>query len=54
VGTPEVVYSADQLYLINTKVDVLTVTGDIYGWDNLQRVWPGIRATQDLLPALFR
>lgn len=47
-------YVADKLFLTNVKVDVLTVSAEIVGWDYLQRVWPGVRATQDLLPALFR
>lgn len=49
-----VVYRADKMFLTNVSVDVLTVSGDIVGWDYLQRVWPGRRATQSLLPGLFR
>lgn len=47
-------YVADQLFLTNVEVTALTVTGDVEGWNYLQRTWPGQRATQDLLPALFR
>lgn len=54
ISTPSVAYSADKLFLRNVEVNVMQVTADIVGWDNLQRVWPGVRATQDLLPALFR
>ena len=55
-GSPgaTVVYSADRLFLTNVRVDFLTVTGDIVGWDYLQRVWPGKRAMQSTLPGLFR
>lgn len=53
LGTPSVVLTADKLYLSNVKVDVLTVTADINGWDFSQRVWPSQRATQDFLPALY-
>lgn len=51
---PSVVYAADKLFLVNVKVDVLFVTGDLVGWDYLQRVWPGVRARQDIFPGLFR
>jgi len=51
---PVLIYSADKLFLTNVKVDVLTVTADIVGWNYLQRVWPGVRATQETFPGLFR
>lgn len=55
-GSPgaTVVYSFDKAFLVNTKVNFLTVTGDISGWDYQQRVWPGKRAMQPLFPGLFR
>jgi len=54
IGTPTVAYSFDKAFMVNIKVDFLTVTADIVGWDYLQRVWPGKRATQNLFPGLFR
>ena len=54
IGTPDVEYLADRLYLRNVKVDILSVVGDVAGWDYVQRTWPGIRATQARLPGLFR
>lgn len=54
IGTPNVVYSFDKAFLTNCKIDFLTVSADIVGWDYLQRVWPGKRATQALFPGLFR
>lgn len=54
LGTPTVEYTADKLFLTNVAVDALNVTAEIVGWNYLQRVWPGVRATQDLLPGLFR
>lgn len=51
---PNVAYSADKLFLINVKSDLLTISGDITGWNYLQRVWPGVRATQERFPGLFR
>lgn len=50
---PEVVYSADRLFLTNVKIDVISVSAEIVGWDYLQRVWPGVRARQDIFPGLF-
>lgn len=54
IGTPTAVYTADRLFLTNVRVDPIAVQGDIEGWNYLQRVWPGKRARQDLLPGLFR
>jgi len=48
------IYTADKLFLTNTKIDAMLVTGTIEGWDYLQRVWPGVRARQDIFPGLFR
>ena len=55
-GSPptNVMYQFDQAFLTNVKVDFLSVTADIVGWDYQQRVWPGVRATQNLFPGLFR
>jgi hypothetical protein len=53
-GEPSVEYDADKLFLSNVQLDALTVSAQIVGWDYLQRSWPGIRATQNRLPGLFR
>lgn len=55
-GSPgaHVAYSADKLFLVNVKGDILTLQADIVGWNYLQRVWPGVRATQEKFPGLFR
>lgn len=53
-GTTNVAYVADKLFLINITGDILTLGADIVGWNYLQRVWPGIRATQERFPGLFR
>ncbi len=52
--SPDVITLGDHLFLINIAVTDAEVTGDIRGWDYLQRVWPGVRATQEALPGLFR
>lgn len=54
IGSANVVYSFDKAFLTNVKIDFLTVSGDLIGWDYLQRVWPGRRATQAIFPGLFR
>jgi hypothetical protein len=54
IGTPSPEYVADKLFLANVRLDALTVSGEIVGWDYVQRTWPGIRATQNRLPGLFR
>lgn len=53
-GATNIFYAFYAARLVNVKVDFLTVTADIVGWDYLQRVWPGKRATQDIFAGLFR
>jgi hypothetical protein len=54
IGTATVIYSADQLFLINVSVDAMVISGQIVGWDYVQRVWPAERATAANFPGLFR
>lgn len=54
VRPPSVEYVANHLFLANVKIDPMTVSAEIVGWDFTQRTWPGVRATQNRLPALFR
>jgi hypothetical protein len=54
IGSPTVIYSADNLFLINVSVDIMMITGTIVGWDYQQRVWPAERATKANFPGLFR
>lgn len=51
---PSSVYTADKLFLTNVSVTVTEIQATIVGWDYLQRVWPGKRATQEAFPGLFR
>ncbi len=53
LGTPSSLLMGDKLFLVNTKVDVQTVSGDFSGYDFSQRAWPGDRATQTTFPGLF-
>ena len=53
-GTAERIYSAPQLFLTEVDANVLEITGRIVSWDYTQEVWPGMMATQDRFPALFR
>jgi Domain of unknown function (DUF1833) len=54
IASTTAVYVASNLFLTNVKVDVMMVSGEIQGWDYLQRVWPGVRAREDIFPGLFR
>jgi len=52
-GEPEAEYSAPHLFLRNVKADDF-LEAEIAGWNYVQEVWPGIRATQNRLPGLYR
>lgn len=54
IGTAQPEYTADALYLVDVEVDVMQITGRITSWNYSQELWPGIRATQDRCPGLFR
>ena len=54
LGTLAVEYSAPALWLVDVEVDVLQISGRIASWNYTQEIWPGVRATQDRLPGLFR
>lgn len=54
IGTPVVEYVADKLFLTGVSVNAMEINATISGWDYLQRAWPGVRATQNRLPGLFR
>lgn len=47
-------YMADKLFLTGVSVNAMEITASIEGWNYSQRTWPGIRATQNRLPGLFR
>lgn len=49
---PEV--SAYALYLANVSADSMNVSADIISWDYTQEMWPGLRATQEIAPGLYR
>lgn len=53
-GSEEYVYEAKHLYLNDTHFDELTVTGKIVSWDYSQEPYPGITATKDKFPGLYR
>jgi hypothetical protein len=52
--TAERFYSADQLILHGVEANPIQLTGSIRSFDYTQELWPGIRATQDRFPGLFR
>lgn len=53
-GNAERIYSAPQLFLTEVDVNALEVTGRLVSWDYTQELWPGMMATQDRFPGLFR
>ena len=52
--TAERFYTADQLILHGVECNPMQLTGSIRSWDYTQELWPGMRATQDRFPGLFR
>lgn len=54
LGASERVYSADQLILHGVQGNSIALTGSIRSWDYTQELYPGMRATQDRFPGLFR
>ena len=48
------IYVADYLYLIDVKVDSLSLTGRLVSWDFAQEPYPGMFATKDRFPGLFK
>lgn len=53
-GTAERVYRAPQLYLTEVEADAMQITARIVSWDYTQELWPGMMATKDRFPGLFR
>lgn len=54
IGTPTVEYSAPYLRLRNVNCDVMSLTGELAGYDFTTEQWPRIRSTADNLPGLDR
>lgn len=54
ISTARPIYTATGLEMRNIKVDAMTATADLVAVDDTAEPWPAIRATQDLLPALYR
>lgn len=52
--TAEKIYTADQLILHGVEANPMQLTGSIRSWDYTQELWPGMHATQDRFPGLFR
>lgn len=47
-------YNAPQLYLTEIEADAIQITGRIVSWDYTQELWPGMMATKNRFPGLFR
>lgn len=53
-GNSTRIYRARRLKLVDVEAGLLTLTGRIVSWDWSQEPYPGIYATQDRTPALYR
>lgn len=53
-GSATRVYSAPQLFLTEVECTALQITGRIVSWDYTLELWPGMAATKNRLPGLFR
>lgn len=54
VGSAQRTYKAPHLFLTEVEGNALSISGRIVSWDYTQELWPGLLATQDRLPGLFR
>ena len=54
IGTPDIEYQASRLQLRNVKGDAVAIEAEVYLWRPTLEPWPGLRATIDRLPALYR
>ena len=54
IGTPTRIYRATDLYLTDVSCADIFLTGKIISWDYTQEPYPGLRATKDRMPGLFR
>lgn len=54
ISTATAIYTADKLFLVDISVDAMTISGRLKSWDYTQETWPGVRATQNRCPGLFR
>lgn len=48
------IYRAAHLFLRSVKVDIMSIEGELTGYDISQEPWPFIRMTQDVVPDLYR
>lgn len=54
LGTPEDIYSFRHFDLVDVDVNPIEITGRLMLRDYSQEPWPGIAATEERLPGLFR
>jgi len=54
IGTPAEVYAFRHFELTDVKANAIELTGKISLRDFAQEPWPRLRATQELLPGLYR
>lgn len=54
LSTAERFYTADHLVLYGVEANAMQLKGSIRTWDYTQEIWPGMYATKDRFPGLFR
>lgn len=54
LSTPPIEWQALHLYLTDVEVDAMMVSGTLRGLDYSQENYPGIRATQNRCPGLYK
>ena len=54
IATAGRTHLAEELTIGNVDADALSITGRLQTWDYTSEIWPGIMATQDAFPGLFR
>lgn len=54
VGTAAEVYSFSKFELVDVKADAIELSGKVSLRDFAQEPWPSLRATQEVLPGLYR
>lgn len=53
-GSAVYTYNAPQLFLTEVEADAMQITARIVSWDYTQELWPGMMATKNRFPGLFR
>lgn len=53
-GSAQRIHDSPMLYMTEVEADAIQITARIVSWDYTQELWPGMMATKDRFPGLFR